>query len=53
MEDTGKKREIKGSDLIWLNELKKFYIIPDEGNNEFDGKYGPYKQSLRSEIIKL
>lgn len=53
LEDTDKKREIKGSDLILLKRLKEFHIIPDEGNNEFDGKYGPYKQSLRSEIYKI
>lgn len=53
LEDTDKKREIIGSDSILLDGLKKFNIIPDEGNNAFDGKYAPYKQSLRSDIYKI
>lgn len=53
LEDTDTKREIEGSGAALVEQLKEFDIIPDEGyisDTEQIGKYGPYKQSERSEI---
>lgn len=54
LEDTDTKREIKGSDLELLEQLKVFSITPDEGMtlNGQIGEYGPYKQSERESIYK-
>lgn len=51
-EDTDQKREVVGADRIALEMLKILNIYPDEGwTLEGDkGNYGPYKQSLRTEI---
>lgn len=53
LEDTDTKREISGSGEELLAQLKEFGIEPDEGyisETEERGKYGPYKQSMRSHI---
>ena len=52
IEDTDKKREVKGSKEIILNVFDRFGISVDEGVclNSEKGKYGPYVQSNRVEI---
>ena len=53
LEDTDTKREIEGSGESLINQLKVFDVIADEGyesDTKESGLYGPYKQSLRSEI---
>lgn len=53
LEDTDTKREIEGSGESLLKQLAVFDVIPDEGYLSDDkeiGNYGPYKQSMRSEI---
>ena len=55
LEDTDTKREIEGSGLQLLNQLKLFNIVPDEGylgDHEL-GDYGPYVQSRRADIYKV
>jgi glutamyl-tRNA synthetase len=55
LEDTDTKREIEGSGVKLLNELKEFGIVPNEGylgDNE-SGAYGPYTQSKRADIYKV
>ena len=54
LEDTDTKREIEGSGLQLLDQLKLFNIIPDEGylGDHEKGNYGPYVQSKRAEIYK-
>ncbi len=49
IEDTDTKREVKGSVDTLVNQLKLFNISIDEGYG-FNGKYGPYLQSARSDI---
>lgn len=53
LEDTDKKREIKGSGLVAINILNQFGVLPNEGlmpdGNEV-GQYGPYTQSKRLQI---
>ena len=55
IEDTDKKREVKGGIEDIIDGLNRFGIKIDEGfvsgNNE-SGEYGPYKQSLRAEIYQ-
>lgn len=55
LEDTDTKREIEGSGLELINQLKYFNIIPDEGylGDKESGAYGPYKQSDRAYIYKV
>ena len=52
LEDTDTKREIEGSGIKLIDQLKAFNIIPNEGflGDKEVGNYGPYKQSLRKEI---
>ena len=54
LEDTDTKREIQGSGLQLLDQLKIFGITPDEGylGDHEEGQYGPYVQSQRAEIYK-
>ena len=55
LEDTDKKREIVGSDIVALKTLAYYGIVPDEGftiNRTNNGKYGPYRQSDRTEIYQ-
>ncbi len=55
LEDTDQKREIKGTGITLLNELKEFNIIPDEGylGDHEEGKYAPYIQSKRANIYDI
>lgn len=55
LEDTDTKREIEGSGLELLNQLKVFGIVPDEGyyGDHEEGNYGPYAQSHRADIYKV
>ena len=55
IEDTDQKREVENGVAGIIKSLKDFDIIPDEGmisENEWKGKYGPYKQTLRKEIYE-
>lgn len=55
LEDTDKKREIEGSDVVALNTLSYYGIVPDEGftaDRTHKGNYGPYRQSDRWEIYQ-
>lgn len=56
IEDTDKKREIKGSIENIINSLSYFGIHFDEGpqhSGDDKGAYGPYKQSSRIQIYKV
>ncbi|MFD1738650.1 glutamate--tRNA ligase [Bacillus salitolerans] len=56
IEDTDKKREIKGSLENIINSLSYFGIHSDEGpllSGDDKGTYGPYKQSTRTQIYKV
>ena len=55
LEDTDTKREIEGSGLQLLDQLKEFNVYPDEGymGDHEEGKYGPYQQSNRADIYKV
>lgn len=55
LEDTDTKREIEGSGLELLSQLKLFNIVPDEGymGDHETGNYGPYIQSQRADIYKV
>lgn len=46
LEDTDKKREVKGADAHLMESLKALGIDYDEGP-DVGGKYGPYRQSER------
>ena len=51
IEDTDQKRSVEnGTDGIF-NDLNAFHIKPDEGPN-IGGDYGPYIQSMRTEIYQ-
>ena len=53
LEDTDKKREIEGSDIVALKTLAYYGIVPDEGftiERTDNGEYGAYRQSDRTEI---
>ncbi len=53
LEDTDKKREVKGSGLVAIKILKDYGIQPNEGltvSGDEKGDYGPYTQSKRTEI---
>jgi len=55
LEDTDQKREIEGSGVQLIDQLKEFDVIQDEGyfgDNE-KGIYGPYVQSQRGNIYKI
>lgn len=55
LEDTDKKREIEGSDIVALKTLAYYGVVPDEGftiNRTDSGNYGPYRQSDRTEIYQ-
>lgn len=55
IEDTDQKREIEGGITQIIESLKKFDVQPDEGmtnEEEWNGEYGPYKQSLRKDIYQ-
>ena len=55
VEDTDQKREIEGGISQIIESLKSFDLSPDEGmvnEKEWQGEYGPYKQSLRKEIYQ-
>lgn len=55
LEDTDKKREIEGSDIVALKTLAYYGIVPDEGftiERTDNGEYGPYRQSDRTEIYQ-
>ena len=55
LEDTDQKREIAGSGVELLEQLKNFGIEPDEGylGDSQKGKYGPYIQSQRASIYDV
>lgn len=55
LEDTDQKREIEGTGLDLVKQLKKFTINFDEGyfGDHEEGKYGPYVQSKRADIYKV
>ncbi|MCR4911187.1 MAG: glutamate--tRNA ligase [Bacilli bacterium] len=55
LEDTDTKREVQGSGLELLNQLRLFGIVPDEGylGDHESGNYGPYVQSKRADIYKV
>ena len=55
LEDTDTKREIEGSGLQLLEQLKVFNVYPDEGymGDHEKGNYGPYQQSKRADIYKV
>ncbi|MFD2445480.1 glutamate--tRNA ligase [Bacillus sp. CGMCC 1.16607] len=56
IEDTDKKREVKGSLENIINSLSYFGIHFDEGpqlSGDDKGTYGPYKQSIRTQIYKV
>lgn len=56
VEDTDKKREVKGGIVNIVKSLSRFGINFDEGVTDVDdekGSYGPYKQSERMEIYKV
>lgn len=55
IEDTDKKREVKGARKIITKALHDFGLDPDEGEDTDGvehGSYGPYCQSEREEIYK-
>lgn len=55
IEDTDRKREIKGAREFIIDSLANFGIHTDEGVGKHEtenGKYGPYTQSQRKEIYQ-
>lgn len=55
IEDTDQKREIEGGIKQIIDALNDFDVAPDEGmisEDEWNGNYGPYKQSMRKEIYQ-
>lgn len=54
LEDTDKQREVVGSDLELILQMKAFGVEPDEGfmGDHEVGAYGPYRQSKRADIYK-
>ncbi len=55
VEDTDKKREVKGAVEVIIEALKAYNIKIDEGELELEkeaGNYGPYRQSRRIEIYQ-
>lgn len=55
LEDTDQKREIAGTGMDLVNQLKRFDIVADEGycGDSEKGEYGPYVQSKRADIYKI
>ena len=55
LEDTDTKREIQGSGVQLLDQLKVFNVYPKEGymGDHEEGIYGPYQQSHRADIYKV
>ena len=55
LEDTDQKREVEGSGLDLINQLKEFGVVQDEGyfGDHEEGNYGPYVQSKRGDIYKI
>ena len=56
IEDTDQKREIEGGIIQIIESLKSFDVQPDEGmvnEEEWNGEYGPYKQSLDRKSTRL
>ncbi len=55
LEDTDQKREIAGTGLDLVNQLKRFDIVANEGyfGDHEEGDYAPYVQSKRAEIYKV
>lgn len=55
IEDTDKKREVKGGVQIILDVFRKFGMSFDEGAtlDGDNGSYGPYRQSLRGPIYRV
>lgn len=51
IEDTDQKRAVEGGIENITGVLKGFNIIPNEGYS-YGGEYGPYQQSLRTEIYQ-
>lgn len=51
LEDTDKKREVKGADEHLMKSLKALGLEYDEGPDK-PGKYGPYRQSERLDTYK-
>ncbi len=55
LEDTDKKREVEGAVELIVNAFKDYEIKVDEGSistTEEIGNYGPYTQSMRSDIYQ-
>jgi len=55
IEDTDQKREVEGGISQIIKSMKDFDVLPDEGmttETEWNGNYGPYKQSMRKEIYQ-
>ncbi|MBQ8142435.1 MAG: glutamate--tRNA ligase [Bacilli bacterium] len=55
LEDTDQKREIAGTGLDLVKQLKNFGIVSDEGyfGDHEEGNYAPYVQSKRADIYKV
>lgn len=55
LEDTDQKREIEGTGLDLVRQLKNFSVVADEGyyGDHEEGIYGPYVQSKRADIYKI
>ncbi len=55
LEDTDQKREIAGTGLDLVRQLKNFGIVADEGfyGDHEEGEYTPYVQSKRADIYKI
>lgn len=55
LEDTDQKREIAGTGLDLVNQLKRFDIVASEGyfGDHEEGEYGPYVQSKRADIYRI
>ena len=51
IEDTDQKRAVEGGIDNITSVLKSFNILPNEGYS-YGGEYGPYQQSLRTEIYQ-
>ena len=55
IEDTDQKREVDGGIKQIIESVKLFDVAPDEymiNEEEWEGNYGPYKQSIRKEIYE-
>lgn len=51
IEDTDQGRYVPGAEQYIIESLRWFGLLPDEGP-EFDGQYGPYRQSERKSIYR-